>query len=432
MSTSAATTMTTTSSFEENATCIGFLNNMITPEDCDFLTTASMVFIILSIILLIWGLLNNIILLIIIFTNGRKMRTIPNMFIGNMAFLGILYLVIVSGGNLPLFAQMAFQVRIIKDSSIPTGFFFVQMFVATSSFTILVILGLDRYLAIVHPLRSRPYRTKKRAVIANCFAWIIAGICMIPLFLGGGGSQDIFQVHSNPSTRRAMMVFMIFAFLLPLVLFFLMYLAILKVILHNPLNMQLQGEEQTRRWKQRIQIFKSISRVVLTFTVHYGYAFGIFLWLINGGHTKVSTRLSNVLFYSALLVTYLNTCINPLVYALTLESFRPFVYKLLCPNFCNLRRPQKGALNTTQQGDNPGMSVAHRTGQDNGISITIDLVSAGSNSDRNQDDNDISSNGIINQGYQEYSRSDGENSSENGSACLTEGEVIIVTPTSHE
>eukprot|EP00057_Strongylocentrotus_purpuratus_P009319 XP_011663793.1 PREDICTED: allatostatin-A receptor-like [Strongylocentrotus purpuratus] len=426
MSTSAMTMMTAS---RENVTCMDYLTAVVDPEDCDFMTTSSLVFVIVSIILIIWGLFNNILLLLIIFTNGRQMRTIPNIFIANMAFLGILFLVIVSGGNILLFGQIAFHAEIIRSESVSSALFFIQIFVSVASFTTLVVLGLDRYLAIVHPLRSRPYRTKKRAVMANCLVWIIAGLTMIPVFLAGG-SRDVFQAYSDPGLRKSMIIFITFAYVLPIILLVLMYVAILKVIWFNPTTKQLQGEEQARRWKQRIQVLKSLSRVVLSFIVHYGYFFAVFLWLINGGHTQVSARVSNVLFYSAILILYLNTCLNPVIYALKQEAFRPFVYKLLCPKTCNLRKPEKGALNTATQpngnASEPKASKTLQNGQEGVVRTSSGRGSTGVNLDGNMKENVILPNGIINEGYHGNDKTR-DKDTEIGSSDATSGDVIATS-----
>lgn len=171
---------------------------------------------------------------------------------------------------------------------------------------------------------------------------------MLPIFIGGG-NQNLFESYRIPAQRTAMIIFFTIAYIIPVIALLLMYIAILKVIWFNPTTKQLHGEEQERRWKQRITVFRSIFRVTFTFILHYGYFFAVFIWIAVGGHTRVSARVSNVLLYSSVLIVYLNTCINPVIYALNQRAFRPFVYKLLCPKSFHLRKPKKDALYTTAQ-----------------------------------------------------------------------------------
>ena len=45
-------------------------------------------------------------------------------------------------------------------------------YITIASFATLVVMAIDRYIAIVHPLRSRKYRTKQRAFFACGMVWI--------------------------------------------------------------------------------------------------------------------------------------------------------------------------------------------------------------------------------------------------------------------
>ncbi|XP_054771781.2 somatostatin receptor type 5-like [Lytechinus pictus] len=334
-----------------NQSCLNAWVTVVDHEDCAFIGNITLAFIVISIILIIFGLFSNILLVVIILSNGNKLRTIPNIYIGHMAVLSILYLVIVSGGNLLTFGQVTFQFEI--SDSVVKAIFFIQVFISVASFSILVLLGFDRYLSIVYPLRSRPYRTKTGAIIVNCLVWIVAVLCIVPLLIGHveGGVKNIFGNYLVQRNRNAMITYTVIAFITPGIALTIMYVAILKTIWFNPAAKHLHGEEQEKRWKQRIRVFRSIFRVVFAFVLLYGYFFAVFLWIAVGGHTQVSAGVSNLLLYSSLLVVYLNCGINPLIYALTQQDLRPYVYKLLCPKKCNMRKSEKDALYTTQQKD---------------------------------------------------------------------------------
>ena len=44
-------------------------------------------------------------------------------------------------------------------------------------------MSVDRYLAVVHPLRSRRYRTPRHAVIACLATWLVCAVIMLPVWL---------------------------------------------------------------------------------------------------------------------------------------------------------------------------------------------------------------------------------------------------------
>ena len=110
--------------------------SVIAPEDCAYMITLAIAFMVVSAFLLLLGVFNNVLILHIIISNGQQMRTLPNIFIANMAVLGLFYLAIVNGGPLVAIGQVAFQVEIITDASVESYLFSIQV-VSNSSQTFL-------------------------------------------------------------------------------------------------------------------------------------------------------------------------------------------------------------------------------------------------------------------------------------------------------
>jgi len=44
-------------------------------------------------------------------------------------------------------------------------------------------MAVDRYLAVVHPLRSRRYRTPRHAMVACLATWLSCAVIMLPIWL---------------------------------------------------------------------------------------------------------------------------------------------------------------------------------------------------------------------------------------------------------
>ena len=171
---------------------------------------------------------------------------------------------------------------------------------------------------------------------------VVSGICMIPTVLGCGASR-LFEIYTNPALKAGITVFVIIAYVIPVCIIVLCYAAILKTVWGKPaLSHHSSEDEEKRRWKQRIQMLKTIAVIVTSNVLHFGYFFAVLLWIAHGGHTYVGPRVSSAVLYSATLVAYLSTCINPPLYALLQPSFRPFVYKILCPK--RFRPQLPGAL----------------------------------------------------------------------------------------
>ena len=60
----------------------------------------------------------------------------------------------------------------------------------------LVLMSVDRFLAVVYPIESMTWRTEAKCVQAILFTWVLTGLCCVPLIASHGES---FPVPGNPN-----------------------------------------------------------------------------------------------------------------------------------------------------------------------------------------------------------------------------------------
>ena len=60
----------------------------------------------------------------------------------------------------------------------------------------LVLMSVDRFLAVVYPIESMTWRTEAKCVQAIIFTWVLTGLCCVPLIASHGES---FPVPGNPN-----------------------------------------------------------------------------------------------------------------------------------------------------------------------------------------------------------------------------------------
>lgn len=103
------------------------MDTVIPDEDCEFLTTAALVFVIVSIVVIIFGIVINSWLLFILLSKHRKNRTVPDILIVNMSVLALLMFVVVAGSNAILFSQVAFQVKFSSNAKLDKAILYFQV-----------------------------------------------------------------------------------------------------------------------------------------------------------------------------------------------------------------------------------------------------------------------------------------------------------------
>ncbi|XP_071115628.1 allatostatin-A receptor-like [Haliotis cracherodii] len=143
----------------------------------------------LFLIIFVVGLIGNG-LLVYIVVRHAAMRTVTNLYLVNLSVVDILFLV----ACVPL-TSVAYG---ITDWPFGDGLckfvnYTMGVCLAVSVMT-LAATGLDRYYAIIHPVRSRTFRTSKRAMAIMLGIWVASVLIMVPrAFLYG--LSELWHFH---------------------------------------------------------------------------------------------------------------------------------------------------------------------------------------------------------------------------------------------
>nr|XP_006813074.1 PREDICTED: neuropeptide Y receptor-like [Saccoglossus kowalevskii] len=170
------------------------------------------------------AVIGNLVVCYIVLGN-RRMRTVTNYFIVNLAISDFLMAVICV--NLTFYYSINFHW--------PFGYVmcalvqYIQMVSVSISIFTLVAISLDRYVAIIHPLRPR--MTKKQAFIVIIIIWVLAGGISLPAAINSEidtsyNSTDIICKETWQTEKQRSIytiTLMILQYFLPLVILSITY-----------------------------------------------------------------------------------------------------------------------------------------------------------------------------------------------------------------
>lgn len=135
-------------------------------------------------IVFIVGFLGNT-LVIYVVIRYAKMKTVTNMYILNLALADELYIL-----GIPFIGTNS------ALSYWPYGDFFCKVCMtadAMSQFTstfCLTAMSIDRFLAVVYPIRSAKLRKPKVAKIFNCMVWVVSFLIVLPITIYSRVQED--------------------------------------------------------------------------------------------------------------------------------------------------------------------------------------------------------------------------------------------------
>uniref|UniRef100_U3KAW4 Somatostatin receptor 4 n=1 Tax=Ficedula albicollis TaxID=59894 RepID=U3KAW4_FICAL len=217
------------------------------------------------------GLAGNA-LVIFVILRYAKMKTATNIYLLNLAIADELFML-----SLPFVATAAALRRWPFGRALCRSVF------------CLTVLSLDRYIAVVHPLRAASYRRPRVAKLVNGAVWLLALLVASPIPVPAWAAA--FVVYSSA-----------LGFVLPVVAMALCYL-----LLAGKMRAVAQGVG----WRQRRRSEGKLTRLVVTVVAMF-----VVCWL-----PFYVVQLLDA-HNASLLLSYSNSCANPILYGLLSENFR--------------------------------------------------------------------------------------------------------------
>ncbi|XP_042900353.1 adipokinetic hormone/corazonin-related peptide receptor variant I-like isoform X2 [Parasteatoda tepidariorum] len=316
--------------------------------------------VILYSIMLVLGATGNLPVFITLIRN-RHRKSRVNLMIMNLSIADL----IVTFVMIPLEIAWRITVAWVAGNAVCKIMLFVRAFGPYLSSMILVCISLDRYFAILHPLKVNGAQKRGRIMIAT--AWTISSLCSIP-------QSVIFHLESHPDypefiqcvsfnffpTKYHKMAYNIFCLLalygVPLVIIIFCYSCILWEISKRSRDndgdlsqeSRYRGRPCLRRSdiahieRARARTLRMTIIIVCTFFWCWTPYVVMVLWYLFDpvSADQVDTRIQSSLFMFAVS----NSCVNPLVYGSYLLNFKQIFRR--CYRRC--RNRNMGSMNQTQ------------------------------------------------------------------------------------
>lgn len=261
------------------------------------------------------GLLGNV-AVVVILTKYKRLRIMTNIYLFNLAISDLLFLF-----TLPFWIhyilrkEWGFGHHICKFLS---GLYYLGLY---SEIFFIILLTIDRYLAIVHAVFALRTRTITFGIITSVFTWILAGLAALPEFIFYESQEEFGDVVCSPlypkNGENTWKLFHalrmnILGLALPLLIMAVCYSGIIKTLLRCP----------SRKKYKAIRLIFVIMVVFFIFWTPYNLVLLLLAFQIN---LEASCEQSKQLDL-ALLVTEViansHCCVNPVIYAFVGERFQ--------------------------------------------------------------------------------------------------------------
>lgn len=282
------------------------------------------------------GIVGNSMVVAVIYCY-MKLKTVANIFVLNLAVSDLTFLI-----TLPMWATFtatgyhwSFGGFLCKASA---GLVIFNLY---TSIFFLTALSIDRYLAIVHPVRSRRFRTVVYARITCVVIWLFAFVLSVPTAL----TRDVHNIQNSnttvcgilhPKFKNAMrlkelllaisLMKSLLGFLVPFVIIITCYCLIGRALLGAR---HIQKSSRSRD----DEVLRMLAAAVLAFFLCWAphqvfHLMQVFTQLTQVENCAILEIIDTAMPFT-ICIAYFNSCVNPIVYGFVGNNFRKNLLRLL-------------------------------------------------------------------------------------------------------
>ncbi|XP_030624454.1 nociceptin receptor isoform X1 [Chanos chanos] len=323
-----------------------FQNNFSAFNETDsFLPTGvKITIVVVYMIVCVVGLVGNCLVMYVII-RYTKMKTATNIYIFNLALADSLVLATLPFQGTDVFLGFWPFGNILCKAMVSIDYY--NMF--TSVFT-LTVMSMDRYVAVCHPVKALDMRTPHKAKVVNICVWVLASAIGVPAMVLGDVEDDHGKLYVGtmlcivvlPDPRGywdpvfGTCVFL-FSFLVPVAIISVCYSLMVK---------RLRSVRILSGSKEKDRNLRRITRMVLVVVAAF-----VVCWtpvqimaLAQSLGFNLGSMQTVVLMHFCIALGYVNSSLNPVLYAFLDENFKRCFREFCQPSPFQLDVQQSGRM----------------------------------------------------------------------------------------
>uniref|UniRef100_A0A8D0G9Q6 G-protein coupled receptors family 1 profile domain-containing protein n=1 Tax=Sphenodon punctatus TaxID=8508 RepID=A0A8D0G9Q6_SPHPU len=263
-------------------------------------------------------------LVIYVVLRYAKMKTVTNIYILNLAIADVLFML-----GLPFLATQN------AISYWPFGSFWCRLVMTVdginqfTSIFCLTVMSMDRYLAVVHPIKSTKWRRPRVAKLISTTVWTFSFLVVLPVIIFADVQENFQTCNINwpePISiwSAAFIIYTsVLGFFGPLLVICLCYLLIVIKVKSSGIRVG-----STRRRRSERKVTRMVVIIVVVFVLCW-LPFYI-LNIVNLIFILPEESALVGIYFFVVILSYANSCANPILYGFLSDNFKQSFQKVLC------------------------------------------------------------------------------------------------------
>ncbi|XP_077978812.1 G-protein coupled receptor 54-like [Glandiceps talaboti] len=316
-----------------------------------------------------FGLVGNIFVIVVVFKFSH-MRTVTNYYIVNLALTDVVVLLICVPSTSSVFAL---HTEWVLGDAMCRIVIWLQLASWQASCLTLTVISVDRYHAIVYPVKSIKYRTPRAAIAVNVSIWIYSYLVTTPVLYFYRVEiypfdpdhsfcieyyEPFAKIHINDIYAT---LYTIHSYAIPLIIVFVCYSLMVRRLwlTSGPTEDAVMSAQAS---KQKKKITRMVFVVVLLYMICHlpnQILNMLFRWnraIFYDRENAETFKALRILSYSLL---YFNSIINPIVYNVLGDNFRKSLKKAFFHHFRSTKVRDSNTMNTVNGNGTHTMNISH-------------------------------------------------------------------------
>ena len=337
------------------------MNETTTPDNHLIVDPYNLVVFSIFALTILIGVLGNGLLILTVALN-KSMYNVPNIFLVSLAIgdLAVLLLSVPFRMMLYLYKSWIYGATMCHIFE-----FTINLSQGVSIFTLTALAG-DRFVAIVMPMKTYVWSSKKKALFISVSIWFIAFLFALPdiitselyekkgilscLEYGMFRSNKDLSHHPYVISRRIINLFVYF--IIPFLIISFFYISI-AINLHSNSSMPVRDNlkiGQSKLLEKQARARKKIAKIILVITVFFIICwFPRYIYIFYVNYSGYTIHFSKVrpLKIATYILSFLNSCINPPFLYMMSADFKRYFNHYLFGCCCKSMRVSKYRRNSS-------------------------------------------------------------------------------------
>nr|XP_023013062.1 trissin receptor-like [Leptinotarsa decemlineata] len=314
-------------------------------------------------------------LVILVVTMSRRLRSITNFFLANLAVADFFVAIFCVYQNLVIYIIESWML----ENFLCKMYMFIQSLSNTASIFILVVICTERYFAIIYPITCKQILTPIRLKLIIVGVWITCILYSSPKFYWGstvtvpsGNSSETLCVLDRQKYNSELfdMIHFVLFYVIPLAVMSTQLNGEAKLLQNASSNSMPNPNSSQNVLKARRGVIKMLIIVVCAFALCNLPYHARKMWQYWSPNYHGESNFSALLTPLTFLSTYFNSGVNPLLYAFLSKNFRRGMREiLLCSyprrrqqerrNHMNLHFQRHASTRSTMKGNATTVTILH-------------------------------------------------------------------------